>query len=1030
MDITEKWLGEIGGWAAMKSARGLVAAGQVALQSHEPGLIRGLAGTGRLRHACGLRIRGRTDVDNLCTCPAARRGLICEHSLATALLSLQPAASAASSRSGNAPSGAVPQAPATESPVVTAKRVAGRYEVFLPPAALAGSGAAALSVYIKFHPGGEPEISRLAAWLAGQGLEAVSAPLSLRGADLDGFLEALAGHPRVVCGKPSGGGEPWRVAELPVRLPLRVTAAGETVSFRLDADSVRPLLPSQPTGWWLCHVTHQLFRLMPVPEGLHDWFSVLLQASQQRPLRWLAEQAGLLDEAFHWQREGELLASFHVTNISFQIVAQLEGSLQQVELRLWAEHQGQRWELGVENEENKNRFPIQDQTSKGIFYVRNKKEEARALAQIQALGFAAGPSRLGSCWRLSGAERVLEFIASDLPRLRRQWQIEEGQGWRAATRGLIRVTPELRPRAQQPGGDWLAMEFAYRAPDGFQLPRTEVLRLMRSGRKVLPGKAGQRYLLDTSAISAFEDSLQDVSVELTADGLRVPSLHAAYLAGESASEITRSTDLATVQSLLNPLRAELRPYQLEGVAWLHTLAQAGRGAILGDDMGLGKTLQSIALIVTLKTQNPALGPVLIVCPKSLTGNWRQEFERFAPDLKVAVSQGPQRQAVLAKRAEFDVVLTTYQLAINDRDALAGTDWGLIVLDEASFIRNPDTEAAKALRSLQAGARVALTGTPVENSVRDLWSICHFVQPGYLGGREHFRERFEQPLAAGLDGPEAQSAAGRLKRLVRPLFLRRTKREVLRDLPDKIEQVLWCEPSPVQAEVYRRLLEEGMEEIRLARRRGGQNGARMTLFTVLLRLRQACCDLRLTGLATERLAGLEADDLSGKWPVLGERLDEIAAAGGKVLIFSQFVQYLQLVRAELERRGTAFAYLDGSSQDREAQVQAFQTDPEKRVFLISLKAGGYGLNLTAADHVILLDPWWNPAVEAQAIDRAHRIGQERVVTATRLALRGTVEERILALQAKKRGLVEAALDDQAPLMQGLKDEDLEQLLEVS
>lgn len=1026
MDITEKWLGEIGGWAAMKTARGLVAAGQVALQSTEPGLIRGLAGTGRLRHACGLRIRGRTDVDNLCTCPAARRGLICEHSLAAALLSLQPAAP---SRPAGAPS-VVATPKAAEPAVASTRRVAGRYEVFLPPAALSGGGAAALSVYIKFHPGGDPETSRLAAWLAGQGVEAASAPLSLRGADLDSFLAALAGHPRVVCGKPSGGGDSWRVAELPVRLPLRVTAVGETVSFRLDAQSIRPLLPSQPTGWWFCHVTHQLFRLMPVPEGLSSWFTALLQTPQQRPLRWLAEQAGLLDEAFHWQREGELLTSFHVTNISFQIVAQLEGSLQQVELRLWAEHQGERWELGVENEETQKKFPIQDQTSKGTFYVRNKKEEARALAQIQALGFVAGPSRLGSCWRLSGADAVLEFIASILPRLRRQWQIDEGQGWRAATRSLVRVTPELRPVAQQAGGDWLAMEFAYRAPDGFQLPRTEVLRLMRSGRKVLSGKAGQRYLLDTSAIEAFENSLQDVAVELTADGLRVPALHAAYLACDAAPETLARTDNETILSLLKPLRAELRPYQLEGVAWLHALTRAGRGAILGDDMGLGKTLQSIATIVTLKQQDPSLGPVLIVCPKSLTGNWRQEFERFAPELKVAVSQGPQRQAVLAKRSELDVVLTTYQLAINDRDLLAATDWGLIVLDEASFIRNPDTEAAKALRSLRARARVALTGTPVENSVRDLWSICHFVQPGYLGGREHFRERFEQPLAAGLDRPEAQSAADRLKRLVRPLFLRRTKREVLRDLPDKIEQVLWCEPSPVQAEVYRRLLEEGMEEIRLARRRGGQNGARMTLFTVLLRLRQACCDLRLTGLVAERLAGLEADDLSGKWPVLGERLDEIAAAGGKVLIFSQFVQYLQLVRAELERRGTAYAYLDGSSQDREAQVQAFQTDPEKRVFLISLKAGGYGLNLTAADHVILLDPWWNPAVEAQAIDRAHRIGQERVVTATRLALRGTVEERILALQAKKRGLVEAALDDQAPLMQGLNDEDLERLLEVS
>jgi SNF2 family DNA or RNA helicase len=254
-----------------------------------------------------------------------------------------------------------------------------------------------------------------------------------------------------------------------------------------------------------------------------------------------------------------------------------------------------------------------------------------------------------------------------------------------------------------------------------------------------------------------------------------------------------------------------------------------------------------------------------------------------------------------------------------------------------------------------------------------------------------------------------------------------KREVLKDLPEKIEQILWCEPSPAQAEVYRRVLEEGREEIKAARKRSGQGGAKMTMFTVLLRLRQTCCDLRLTGLQGDALAGLDADDLSGKWPMLNDKLDAILEADGKVLVFSQFVQYLKLVRAKLDEKQIDYGYIDGSSNDREAQVKKFQTDPARKVFLISLKAGGYGLNLTAADHVILLDPWWNPAVEAQAIDRAHRIGQQRVVTAYRLAMRGTVEERILALQQKKRGLIEATLDENAPLMTGLGEGELEELL---
>jgi len=312
-------------------------------------------------------------------------------------------------------------------------------------------------------------------------------------------------------------------------------------------------------------------------------------------------------------------------------------------------------------------------------------------------------------------------------------------------------------------------------------------------------------------------------------------------------------------------------------------------------------------------------------------------------------------------------------------------------------------------------------------VRDLWSIYHFLLPGYLGSRDNFKERFETPLNSGAASPESRKAAERLRKLVRPYFLRRTKREVLKDLPEKIEQVLWCDLSPVQNQVYRKLLEEGLAEIRDARKRSGGQGTKMTMFTVLLRLRQVCCDLRLTGMTGDALKGLDEEDLSGKISVWRDRLNEVVEGGGKVIVFSQFVKFLHLLRDELDTAGTSYCYLDGQSNDRTAQVDLFQKDPKRRVFLISLKAGGYGLNLTAADHVMLMDPWWNPAVEAQAIDRAHRMGQERVVTALRLVTRGTVEEKILKLQAQKRGLIEAALDESAPLMTGLTEEDLEQVL---
>ena len=468
----------------------------------------------------------------------------------------------------------------------------------------------------------------------------------------------------------------------------------------------------------------------------------------------------------------------------------------------------------------------------------------------------------------------------------------------------------------------------------------------------------------------------------------------------------------------------LRPYQLTGVRWMEALARGGQGGLLGDDMGLGKTLQSIALLRAADLR----GPALIVCPKSLLGNWKAEFERFAPEFKVVIHHGSDRESVVNSSQDNDVILTTYALISRDLKDLQKASFSLILLDEASYIRNPDTAAAKALRKIPAKARFSLTGTPIENSVRDLWSILHFTLPGYLGDRDHFKERFEAPLAAGSGTPAGRAAGQRLKRLVQPFFLRRTKGEVLKELPEKIEQVLWCDPTPAQAQVYSRILDEGRDEIRAAQKRAG-GAARMTMFTVLLRLRQVCCDLRLTGMPESTLSDLKPDDLSAKWSVWRDRLEQILASDGKVLIFSQFVSFLRLLRENLDTLNINYCYLDGSTLNRQAEVDRFQKEPERRVFLISLKAGGYGLNLTAADHVFLMDPWWNPAVESQAIDRAHRMGQTRVVNAYRFATRGTVEERILKLQEKKRGLVEAALTEDGAWAEGVADEELAELLGV-
>ncbi len=1031
MEITEKWLGEIGGWAVMKAARSLVDAGLAAVTSTSDGMIRGTAGSGKMKFTTGLRIRTASDVENLCTCPHARRsGMMCEHALAVALAHVReqsgggrPAAKPASSSSQAEQRHKTPAAPTT--PLT----ISGRYSLYLPETLLQGQAREPFGVFVKFEAGGESESSLFAAWLAGQGIkQPQSLPISLKGEGLNVFLQSLAEHPRVFVGKPNGKERHFQVAPELVRLPLVVESAdAQNVRLKLEGSQHRHVLGA----WWLCQETATLFRHLADSPELTVLASDLRRGPITRPLRWLAEQGEALGECFQMELRGGL-ENFHVAPVPCEFEIQLDGSLQAVEAKVSAHYGSHRWPVmaeGAKQNTTTSIFPIQDQSSEFLFYVWNRDAESRLLGRLEGLGFTLE----GQIWRLQGTENVLRLYASELPLLRELATIQEGERWRGVTRGIQRIAPKTKfvPQGgQSGGGDWLSMELAYESADGFRLPRAEVLRLVRSGQRSVQGANGKRYILDIAAVDDLEESLRDVPLELTPKGARVHGAHAAYFGDEAAGN---SNDFSVtndeVRAEIGDLAGLLRPYQMEGVCWMTSRILRGRGGILADEMGLGKTVQSIALALFLKQRKGAQsGPVLVVCPKSLLGNWQAEFERFAPTLKVLQVQGSGREKALASINVHDVILTSYQLIIRDIQHYQSIQFGLLLLDEASFIRNPDTDAAKTLRSLKSNGRIALTGTPLENGVRDLWSIFQFALPGYLGDQSSFKERFESPIQSGLDLPAGKSAALRLQKLTQPFFLRRTKRQVLKDLPEKIEQVLWCVPSAAQTEFYRRILEEGREEIKAARRRSGQNGAKMTMFTVLLRLRQVCCDLRLTGVQPEALKGLVQEDLSGKWPALIGQIESTLESGGKLLVFSQFVQFLRLMRDHLRTEKLDHAYLDGSSQDRSAQVERFQKDPNCRIFLISLKAGGYGLNLTAADNVILADPWWNPAVESQAIDRAHRIGQQKVVNAYRLAIRGTVEERILKLQAQKRGLVEAALNDQAPMMEGLSETDLEALIQ--
>ena len=430
------------------------------------------------------------------------------------------------------------------------------------------------------------------------------------------------------------------------------------------------------------------------------------------------------------------------------------------------------------------------------------------------------------------------------------------------------------------------------------------------------------------------------------------------------------------------LNATLRDYQTRGVDWLSFLRGAGLGGVLADDMGLGKTLQTICALT-------ADGRTLVVCPKSVVYNWQAEIARFRPGLTVSVFHGPKRKL----EPKANVTLTTYAMLRLDTALLAGEAWDTVVLDEAQAIKNESSQTARAAFELKAEFRVALSGTPVENRLEELWSVMHFANPGLLGGRSSFVDRYATPIGNG-----DRSAGERLRSKIKPVVLRRLKRDVLPELPPRTDTVLHVELEDGERVVYDTVRAAAKKEIAS---KLGEGGSVLAALEALLRLRQASCHAAL-------VPGQRAES-SSKVDALLEALEDAATNGHKALVFSQWTSLLDLVEPHLKTAGVRFTRLDGSTKDRGAVVDEFQAAEGPPVLLASLKAGGTGLNLPAADHVFLLDPWWNPAAEDQAADRAHRFGQQRPVIVYRMVAKDTVEERILALQEKKRALAGVALD---------------------
>ena len=573
------------------------------------------------------------------------------------------------------------------------------------------------------------------------------------------------------------------------------------------------------------------------------------------------------------------------------------------------------------------------------------------------------------------------------------------------------------------GIDWFDLKVALQVNDTTLTPQELNLLLNARGGYVRLGKRGWRRLQfrltpeDDEQLARLGLDARDFSAERQ----RFHALQLAddaakkFLAPERVEEIQRrASELKTrVAPPLPPaIRAEMRPYQTEGFHFLAYLASNGFGGVLADDMGLGKTLQTLAWLAwlretTLDAQPPTLNSSLVVCPKSVMDNWHAEAGRFYPNLRVRLWRNEPAAELSAARENSDLLVINYAQLRSLSPDIASAQWLAAILDEAQYIKNPDSQTAQAARALKADHRLALTGTPIENRLLDLWSIFGFAMPGALGSRAHFLRRF--------DAKDDPLARRRLAARVRPFLLRRTKAQVERDLPDRVEEDLLCEMEGEQKTLYRAELKRARHLILGLKTNVQLNEERFNILTSLLRLRQICCHPALVDATL-----LEAE--SAKVSALEDLLEPLIEEGHKTLVFSQFVTMLDLLREKVKQRGWPHFYLAGETENRGELVRKFQSAKDGAVFLISLRAGGFGLNLTAASYVVLFDPWWNPAVENQAIDRTHRIGQTNKVMAYRLLMRESIEQKIRALQKQKAALADDVLGEER-FAQSLTLEDL-------
>ncbi|WP_240642300.1 DEAD/DEAH box helicase [Microbacterium sulfonylureivorans] len=671
---------------------------------------------------------------------------------------------------------------------------------------------------------------------------------------------------------------------------------------------------------------------------------------------------------------------------------------------------------------------------------RDAAAEDAVRRRVETVWAETAPGAFAAEGALSGLEAA-EFAARVLPALEGLDDVEvELIGERPRYRELTGDPHVSISTVESSDPDWFDLGIIVTI-DGRTIPFAPLFTALTRGRRKLLLSDGQYFSLAHPSLQRLRDLIEEAGdlaewetgprisryqTDLWADFEDVADEAEPAVSWRATAEGLRGA--SGIPSLSPPvgLRAQLRPYQREGFEWLAFLWQHRLGGILADDMGLGKTLQMLALIAHTRAAGETR-PFLVVAPTSVLSTWREEAARFTPDLRVAVvdaTRAKREAAVADAAASVDVVITSYTLLRLDEREFSAVAWAGLVLDEAQFVKNSQTKAHRAARDLTAEVTFAITGTPLENSLTELWSLLSLAAPGLFPSARRFRDEYLGPIEQGkvpenqVGGEYRARRLARLRRRIRPLVLRRTKELVAADLPAKQEQHVRIELSAAHRALYDTVLQRERQKVL-----GLLDDLDRNRFIVFRSLTL----LRMLSLAPELVDPAHAHIAPSKLTALFEQLDEILAEGHRTLVFSQFTSFLGLVSARLEERGIPYAYLDGSTRDRDAAIAAFRGG-EAPVFLISLKAGGFGLTLTEADYVFLLDPWWNPAAEAQAVDRAHRIGQTRSVMVYRLIANGTIEEKVMALQERKAKLFRAVMDDDALFGQALTAEDIRGLFD--